>query len=71
MNVGVGEEETDVDVPKILESTLGKYENNRTITTDIEQYVPVAIEAYGTSHTLRSTPQYGFNHGMKEFDDSR
>ena len=64
------DEETDGDKPKEVESNLGEYWKNGTITTDGEQYVLVAIEVYGTSHALRSTPQYGYNCGMKALGDS-
>ena len=48
----------------------GPYWNNGTIATKTDLYMLSAITTYNNIdglHGLRSTPQYGFNRGMKEF----
>ena len=73
MGVGENTEGYTVDmstiaVPPRFSSTLGAYWQNSTITADNEQCVLVAIAAYG-SNILKSTPQYNFTQGMKEFGE--
>ena len=49
------------------------YWNNDTVTTETILYILSAITTYNNIdglHGLRSTPQYGFNQGMKEFEQA-
>ena len=53
-NEGVVDDKTDSDTPKELKPNLGEYWNNSTLTTDGDQYVLIAIEAYGILHKAQT-----------------
>jgi hypothetical protein len=56
--------EDDEAIPKELESELGPY---WTLTQSSYAYVLSTITSYSNIETSKSTPQYGFNRGLKEF----
>jgi hypothetical protein len=56
--------EDDEAIPKELESELGPY---WTLAQSSYAYVLSTITSYSNIETSKSTPQYGFNRGLKEF----
>jgi hypothetical protein len=66
---GVGADDNTVDdegitSPKELESELGPY---WTLAQSTQSYVLNTITSYSNIEASKSTPQYGFNRGLKEF----
>jgi hypothetical protein len=57
-------EEEDVDTPRELESDLGPY---WALSQSAQAYVLNTIASYSNIEASKSTPQYGFNRGLKEF----
>jgi hypothetical protein len=66
--VGVDTTDNTIDdsssVPKELDSDLGPYWN---LDQSKEAYVLNTITSYSNIEASKSTPQYGFNRGLKEF----
>jgi hypothetical protein len=58
------EHENDDTTPKELESDLGPY---WTLAQSTHAYVLSTITSYSSIEASKSTPQYGFNRGLKEF----
>jgi hypothetical protein len=56
----------DTDGPKELESDLGPY---WALAQSTQAYVLSTITSYSNVEASKSTPQYGFNRGLKEFGD--
>jgi hypothetical protein len=56
--------EDDATIPKELESELGPY---WTLAESVQTYVLNTIASYSNIEASKSTPQYGFNRGLKEF----
>jgi hypothetical protein len=54
------------DIPNELESNLGLY---WTLVQSCQAYVLNTITSYNNIEVLRSTSQYGFNRGLKEFGE--
>jgi hypothetical protein len=57
-------EEEDVDTPRELESDLGPY---WALAQSAQAYVLNTIASYSNIEASKSTPQNGFNRGLKEF----
>jgi hypothetical protein len=57
-------EEEDVDTPCELEPDLGPY---WALAQSAQAYVLNTIASYSNIEASKSTPQYGFNRGLKEF----
>ena len=55
-------------VPRELESDLGSY---WALAQSSHAYVLNTIASYNNIEASKSTPQYGFNRGLKEFKDLR
>jgi hypothetical protein len=56
--------DNDGTIPKELDSDLGPY---WTLAQSAQAYVLNMISSYSNIEALKSTPQYGFNRGLKEF----
>jgi hypothetical protein len=57
---------TDPSIPHELESDLGPY---WTLAHSCHAYVLNTITSYSNIEASKSTPQYGFNRGLKEFGE--
>jgi hypothetical protein len=57
--------DVDPGIPSELESDLGPY---WALAHSCRAYVLNTITSYGNIEASESTPQYGFNRGLKEFD---
>jgi hypothetical protein len=58
------DDESETAVPHELESDLGPY---WTLAQSCQAYVLSTITSYSNIEASKSTPQYGFNRGLKEF----
>ena len=58
------EEEEKPSIPHELESDLGDY---WSLAHSTQAYVLSTITSYSHVEASKSTPQYGFNRGLKEF----
>jgi hypothetical protein len=69
-DVSKNDEETvddgDPGIPSELESDLGPY---WALAHSCQAYVLNTITSYSNIEASKSTPQYGFNRGLKEFDE--
>ena len=66
-------EETSKTPTYGINSDLGPYWNNGTVVIETDLHMLSVITTYNNIdglHGLRSTPQYGFNQGMKEFEQA-
>jgi hypothetical protein len=58
--------DNELATPRELESDLGPY---WTLTNSSKAYVLNTITSYSNIEASKSTPQYGFNRGLKEFGE--
>jgi hypothetical protein len=63
-NIQVDTDDDDINTPKELESELGPY---WSLAHSAQAYVLNTIATYSNIEASKSTPQYGFNRGLKEF----
>jgi hypothetical protein len=61
-----GDADDELTVPHELESDLGPY---WTLAQSCHAYVLSTITSYSNIEASKSTPQYGFNRGLKEFGE--